>query len=405
MRRSLAIVLGFAAVSMVAGACSGTSGSNNNGGNGGAGNAAAAGGTAGTGGGINTDSGTGGGGGFGAACAADIHDGELVPVDMFVMLDRSGSMDDAGKWSAVSGAFTNFVQLPNLAKLGMGLAFFPTKPAQPPPSQPCVDDTECGAYGPCIPFPFPPPIGCGGNNCCSSQAAPDDSCVAPDYAKPVVPIADLPGVGSQITAAIGKESPGGASTPMSPALEGAIDYAQGWAQQHTDHVTVVVLATDGEPNNCNPNRIETVAARAEEGLAQNPSIKTFVIGVGSELTTLNLIAQKGGTDKAIIVTTGNAAQEFLDALDTIRGSLTCQYQVPVPKTGEPDPNKVNVGYTPRAVSKRCSRRSMAPAPAWVRRAGTTTPTRRRSSCVPPRATWWRTRAEAPSRLRWAVRPS
>ena len=101
MRRSLAIVLGFAAVSMVAGACSGTSGSNNNGGNGGAGNAAAAGGTAGTGGGINTDSGTGGGGGFGAACAADIHDGELVPVDMFVMLDRSGSMQDSGKWGAV----------------------------------------------------------------------------------------------------------------------------------------------------------------------------------------------------------------------------------------------------------------------------------------------------------------
>ena len=78
-------------------------------------------------------------------------------------------------------------------------------------------------------------------------------------------------------------------------------------------MTAVVLATDGEPTNCNPNRVETVAERAAEGLAQTPSIKTFVIGVGSELVTLNLIAQKGGTDKAIIVNTANAAQEFLDA--------------------------------------------------------------------------------------------
>ncbi len=339
MRRSLAIVLGFAGVLAAVGACSSA---NSSGGNGGSGNASAAGGTAGTGGGTIGDSSTGGGGGIGAACAAESHDGELVPVDMFVMLDRSGSMSDDNKWSNVTGAISNFVKLPNLTKLGMGLAFFPiTAKDQPPLNVQCTDDSVCGVYGPCEALlgaclgsfsPFNTPVG---------------SCVAPDYTKPAVQIADLPAVGSQITSAIAGQSAGGDTTPMAPALEGAIDYAQGWAQQHTDHVTVVVLATDGEPSGCNPNRIDTVVQRAQEGLNQNPSIKTFVIGVGSALITLNDIAKAGGTDQAIIVTTGNAAQEFLDALDKIRGSLSCKYEIPTPTSGDPNYDKVNVAFTPK----------------------------------------------------------
>jgi hypothetical protein len=92
--------------------------------------------------------------------------------------------------------------------------------------------------------------------------------------------------------------------------------------------------------------VETVAARAEEGLNQNPSIKTFVIGVGQQLSTLNLIAQKGGTGQAILVSTANAAQEFKDALDKIRGGFVCQFLLPTPDKGEADPDKLNVSFTP-----------------------------------------------------------
>ncbi len=334
--RRMAILVGLMGLFGIAsGACSGASGGSDSGGAGGTGNVAAMGGTgnvAAAGGSIG-DSGP---GGIGGGCASDIYDGELVPVDMFVMLDRSGSMQDNGKWTAVSQAFKDFVALPNLSKLGMGISFFPTKPAVPPPSAPCASDADCAAYGPCVPV----------FNQCSGALSPNDSCVAPDYAKPVVPIADLPGVGNAIITAIGGQSPNGSSTPTAPALEGAIDYAQIWAGQNPTHVTVVVLATDGEPTNCNPNRVETVAERAAEGLAQNPSIKTFVIGVGDQLTTLNLIAQKGGTDKAIIVGTSNAAQEFLAALDKIRGAVSCQYQIPkTPDGKKPDFKKLNVAFT------------------------------------------------------------
>ncbi|MBK7578814.1 MAG: hypothetical protein IPI67_01295 [Myxococcales bacterium] len=333
MRRAFGFLLGSVVVSLYVAACSGASGG---GGNGGSGNGSGAGGaggiSAGGSGGINLD----GGGGTGAltGCAKETFGGELVPVDMFLMFDRSGSMKDSGKWGAVTSAVNQFVALPGLDKLGMGLGLFPTPASGPIPGA-CASDLDCGFYGPCLPV----------FNACNGSLAGNDSCVSTDYQKPTVGIEPFPGVGPKITAALAAAKPEGASTPAAPALEGAIDYATIWAQQHTDRVTVVILATDGEPNNCTPNSVQDVADHAQEGLTQTPSIKTFVVGVG-DLTVLNQVAAAGGTDKAIIVSAGNAAKEFLDALNKIRGAVGCQYLIPV--GGKADPNKVNVLFTPDA---------------------------------------------------------
>jgi hypothetical protein len=312
-------------------ACSSASGSNNNGG-GGSGNGGSGGINVGGSGAISV----GGNGGTGAltGCNSQVYDGELVPLDMFLMLDKSGSMQDSSKWSAVTGAITQFMQpITTSDKLGMGLGLFPTPASGPIPSA-CTTNQECGFYGPCVPV----------FNQCNGALAGNDSCVATDYQTPVVPIAELPGVSSQISGAISSASPDGASTPAGPALEGAIDYATIWAQGHPDRMTVVVLATDGDPTNCTPNTVADVAAHAAEGLNQSPSIKTFVIGVGSELTSLNQIAQSGGTDQATLVSTANAGAEFKAALDKIRGAVVCQYLVP--QDGKSDPTKVNILFTP-----------------------------------------------------------
>jgi len=313
-------------------ACSSATGTRSQGGSGGSGATGGSGAGAGAGG-FNPG---GGSGGLPQGCGADKYTGELLPLDMFVMLDRSGSMQDSGKWPAVTGALTNFVSLPGVSGIGMGIGFFPTKPAVPPPSGPCsAGSLACGVYE-CMPV----------FNKCSGSLMPNDSCVDTDYAKPTVPIAPLPGVASAINSAISGQTPGGDSTPTDPAEHGAIEYAQSWAKNHPDDITIVVLATDGEPNNCNPNSVATVAARAAQGLANKPSIKTFVIGVGSSLTSLDQIAVSGGTDKALIVSAGNAGQEFLDAMNKIRGSVGCTLKIPQPKSGTPDPKNVNVGFTP-----------------------------------------------------------
>lgn len=332
MRRGL--LLGSVLVALYGAACSSAS---EGGGDGGSGNGAGAGGggginVGGSGGGVNVDGGLGGG----QACAKDTYDGNLKPLDLFLMLDKSGSMEQSNIWSPVVSAISQFVSLPGLNKLGMGLGLFPTKPAVPPPTNQCTSNANCGFYE-CVPV----------FNSCSGTIAPNDSCIATDYQKPVVPIADLPGVGTAIKSAMSSAQPDGSSTTLTPALEGAIDYATVWAQAHTDRITVVVLATDGEPNNCSNNTVAAATAIAKEGLTQTPSIRTFVIGMGN-LSVLDDIAKEGGTDKAIIVSTGNAGKEFLDALNKIRGAVGCQ--MAIPSGAKADPKKVNVYFTPEGGS-------------------------------------------------------
>lgn len=277
----------------------------------------------------------GGKGGLGGACAGDRYDGEPVPLDILLLLDRSGSMDEGGKWGAVTSSVNNFLSSVSGDGVSVGITFFPVPWATNPglPAK-CATSAECGAYGPCLPV-----LGCNG------ALGGKDSCVSVDYTNPTVPFTALPGAASQIQMAMQNESPGGSTTPISPALKGAHDYATVYAQQHLDHQVVVVLATDGEPNNCTDNSVSTAAGYADAANKGNPSVKTFVIGIG-DLATLNAIASSGGTGAAYIVSSGNAGQGFLDAMNEIRGAATCKYKIPTPPEGEPNPDLVNVGITP-----------------------------------------------------------
>lgn len=287
----------------------------------------------------------GGSGGLPNGCAGDRYDGEPVPLDILILLDRSGSMDgeDGDKWTPVTNSINTFLQSVTGDGVAVGLTFFPVPwTSQPSLPQQCASTADCGAYGPCIPLLV--------TNVCSGSVAGNDSCVSVDYTTPRVPITALPGAASQIQSAMASENPGGGSTPMTPALQGVHDYAAVWAQAHTDHQVVVVLATDGEPNNCTGNDVNASAAIAASALSASPSVKTFVIGIGN-LGVLNTIAQQGGTDSAYIVSSGNAGQGFLDAMNEIRGAVSCQYKIPTPTEGNPNPDKVNVGITQQGMEQ------------------------------------------------------
>lgn len=70
---------------------------------------------------------------------------------------------------------------------------------------------------------------------------------------------------------------------------------------------------------------------------------TFVIGVGTELTSLNQIAAAGGTGQAYLVDTGgNVTQQFIDALNAVRATGQCRYQIPQPEQGTPNYAMINV---------------------------------------------------------------
>jgi hypothetical protein len=274
------------------------------------------------------------------SCAAESKKAEQLPLDMYIMLDQSGSMTDAvagggDKWGAVTGAFKTFVNQPGTAGIGIGIQYFPLDASGGGCSPTCATDADCGAFGPCF-------IGI----CFGCAGGASDSCVSGDYAKPDVEIAALPAAAGGFIASINKHKPTN-STPTSAALQGAIDHAKVWGAAHPEHVVIDVLATDGDPTECDTdlNNINAIAAAGVSGM---PKVLTFVIGVGSSLTALNGVAAAGGTGQAFIVDTNqNVNQQFLDALNKIRGAaLSCNYLIPVPTKGNPDFNSVNVQYTP-----------------------------------------------------------
>lgn len=292
------------------------------------------------GGGGSIDAGQGGQGGLdeAGACAGDSFQGKVAPLDMFLIVDRSGSMVQGPKWQDMSAAIEAFVQDPASADLGVGLQYFPLPNDNKCPA-PCVADQACAAAN----------CNCTTHTCtnsvCSCTVFGPDSCTWENYSKPAVAMGRCADVASQVVSSLQAQKPVG-GTPGRPALFGAAAYAASWAQSNPTHVVIAVLATDGEPNEC-ASDLPSVSKVAADACAANPSIRTAVIGVGSSLTSLNAIAQAGCTDNAFIVdTTQDTLKQFREALDKIRIAVRCEFLIPAPKSGQLDTDRVNVAFTP-----------------------------------------------------------
>lgn len=289
-------VLCGAAFAPSLGGCGGGDDNNANGGGGGGGEDS---------GGFNTNQGDGGGTGL-AKCATESKKAEVKPVDLMIGLDTSFSMDFDRKWLSVQAALKSFVQNPGLTGLGVGVQYFPLR----------------------------------------------KQCSVADYSAPAVPITDLPAAAAPVSQSLdGQQMFGG--TPMVPMLQGLNTYMKTFAAQHPERKPVIVVATDGIPddtckgavNGATPNTIDNAVAAAKASFTGSPPVSVFVIGVGTELSALNGIGQAGGTGNAILVdTTQNVEQAFLNALQSIRRTaIPCDYDIPSLGSA-PDPNKINVNF-------------------------------------------------------------
>ncbi|HQK20108.1 MAG TPA: VWA domain-containing protein, partial [Polyangiaceae bacterium] len=260
-----------------------------------------------------------------ATCAETIVEAQLTPLDMYIMMDKSSSMEGA-RWNNVVAAVKGFVDDSASAGIGVGLQYFPVLPSGY--TSTCSSDGQCGNYGPCW------------NTYCRA-------CATTHYSTPAVGITTLPGGAGAIKSSLNATSPFG-GTPTGPALTGAIQYATNWANTHPGHTVVVVLATDGDPYSCTPSTIPEISNVAAAGKNQTPSVLTFVIGVGTSLANMNAIAAAGGTQKAYLVDTGgNVTQQFIQALNDIREkSLGCEYVMPTTDAGVIDPALVQLTFTP-----------------------------------------------------------
>ncbi|WP_394842919.1 VWA domain-containing protein [Pendulispora brunnea] len=171
-------------------------------------------------------------------------------------------------------------------------------------------------------------------------------CVPEMYAEPVVARTALPSV--SFAASIDQKVPAGGS-PMESAMRGAVAAAQQVAKARPAERAVVVLATDGGPNDCSSTytNVLNVIAQAK---AASPSIATVVVAVGPETANLNRLAAAGGTQKAIVVPPGDpakAAQELRARLASLAsGDAPCSLALSVADGRAVDRNAVTVTFTP-----------------------------------------------------------
>jgi hypothetical protein len=240
-----------------------------------------------------------------------------LPVDIYVLLDRSGSMlndiNDPGtggtippavgvpvKWDATVEALTKFVTSPAAQGMQIGLGLFPP-----------VGRNQCDVMG---------------------------------YATPTVPVDALPGSAMAFMTGVSGGAPMmGGQTPTLPALQGTIRYAQA-REAMVGRRIAIALATDGLPNACNSN-INAVAQAAQMGAGLG--IYTFVIGVGKALQNLNQIAVAGGTKMAYLVENATADQLAMafKEVQSQASQLVCSFMIPPPPAGmELDPARVNVRF-------------------------------------------------------------
>jgi hypothetical protein len=316
-------------------------------------------------------------------CATQSNRAQRLPVDLALVVDSSGSMDDLSgddtKWNKARAALAAFVRDPASAGLGVGVTFFPGQPGAPPGrTGACLGDNDCVGisnpiarschregvcYSPGHPVIDRPcavglvslfncPAGlvcqprgtcgpggavcadgstdvCGAGVACQAQMGtcrgPDDQCSVTAFGKLDVDIGELPGQAGAIVAALDAHMPDG-STPMTLGLDSAYTALIARARAHPDRRVAVILATDGLPNCGAGESVQSAADRIAQALVAPPSIPTYAVGVFAPdevvegQAALQRFATAGGTKDPFILATGNDLnQRLLEALEQIRG--------------------------------------------------------------------------------------
>jgi hypothetical protein len=342
-------------------------------------------------------------------CSTTMTAAEPVPLDLYVLMDSSKSMNDptsAGpsKWDAVRSAMNMFFADPAADGLGIALKYFPQEQNI---AATCEMDSQCGSYGPCdfrlacvannvsavvdtMSTLCPTPTttcpnaaqtcqrikDCGAASPCVQQGTGNcgtgctnftgycharDICTASSYATPDVPVATLPGAATALMTSLAGHSPGG-YTPTGPALGGALMFARSRIAAMPTHRVAVVLVTDGLPGGfipgfppaeCTPADIPGISTllSGAMGTAGAPPVNTFVIGVFSP----GAAAQMAQTNLGMLATAGGTAPAVIidtsqDVSAALRNALKQVQSKAIAcdyqlPTGGVDFKKVNVQFT------------------------------------------------------------
>lgn len=223
-----------------------------------------------------------------------------LPVDLFAVLDRSGSMGDAtltgvSKWYATKMAFHDFLEHAP-SGMGFGLSLFPV------------------------------------------PGASTTSCATQYYTDQALPIGDVAKMARGALARLDAMPPQG-QTPTAPALISALDLASSHALSHVERSVVVVLATDGLPTACKPTDTSALARLAKAALEGPAHVRTLVVASrsldGGDLSGFEEIAAAGGTGRSLVIDPrADFAAQLTQALSAAAArEVACDLAIPEPPPG------------------------------------------------------------------------
>ena len=241
----------------------------------------------------------------GPACAATSLGAEHRPLDLFIMLDKSGSMAGA-PWQQAKNALDYFFSNPAGANTAAALNYFPW-----------INDVQD----------------------CSSQT----------YRIFSVELGPLPQHAPALAASLEATTPFG-GTPLWHAIDGALYAAVQQKKAQPQHAVSMVIVTDGEPTECDEfyspaNLGETAALKYVAAALLEEGVSTFAIGIGAAPgAVLDAVAAAGGTGKSLpVLDPSHLAEALGKAQDAAIG---CEFLIPkkAPSGQLIDPTLVNVTF-------------------------------------------------------------
>jgi len=299
-----------------------------------------------------------------AACAETSATATLRPLDLFVVLDRSGSMSETSpsdtsavwgtndcnvsaspantsKWCLTVNALGAFFQLTGQGDRRAALQFFPT-------------NLELGSGV----LPDTVPNECNGVN----------------VGTPAVSLVSIPTSATQLVGALNTATPNGSYTTTEGAIRGMNAFTSAAANRSATRTLAQVLITDGAPTACTLRDNTSLAALLETQRTQQ-GVSTFVVGMnGANYTNLEALAVGGGAPSHTnLCANGSASCHYYDvgagsaaafsqALRDIQlAAVGCAYNLPSPPSGIIDPDRVRVSYQSGATSSDLARVTNAAA--------------------------------------------
>lgn len=283
-----------------------------------------------------------------AACASNAIDTVPIPLDMYVVLDRSGSMNlpqampvgsttpgggdcnvgDAtvSRWCHSINALDRFFGSTVAAGTNLALQVFP--------ADGCTTSPSPLLYG-----------------CCNSGAC----CRGALEAEPVV-VGTLPDARAALVTALNAATPWADRTPIEAALRGIIQYTKAAAQPGRQMMGLLI--TDGGPEGCQSS------SAALSGLVRDhlntTRVPIYVVGTqGAAYAWLEAVAEAGGAPVHERHCAGGIRpchfydvgagkpDVFIEVLQQIqRAAIACTFAMPTTDTGLVDPSEVALSLTP-----------------------------------------------------------